>query len=48
MEVIDRITDIWFLTEPALFGAFCTHKLVENKHLAFQRIVRSLALYRRP
>ena len=33
MEVIDRITDIWFLTEPALFGAFCTHKLVENKHL---------------
>ena len=33
MEVIDRITDIWFLTEPALFGAFCTHKLVENNHL---------------
>ena len=33
MEVIDRITDIWFLTEPALFGAFCTHKLVENKRL---------------
>ena len=33
MEVIDRITDLWFLTEPALFGAFCTHKLVENKHL---------------
>ena len=33
MDAIDRITSIWFLTEPALFGAFCTHKLVENKHL---------------
>lgn len=33
MEVIDRITDVWFLAEPALFGAFCTHKLVENKRL---------------
>ena len=33
MEAIDKMTDIWFLTEPALFGAFCAHKLVENKHL---------------
>jgi predicted metal-dependent peptidase len=24
------MTDIWFLTEPALFSAFCRHKLVTN------------------
>ena len=25
------MTDIWFLTEPALFGAFCRHKLTTNE-----------------
>ena len=25
------MTDIWFLTEPALFGAFCRHKLTPNE-----------------
>ena len=25
------MTDIWFLTEPALFGAFCRHKLTANE-----------------
>jgi len=33
MESIDKMTDIWFLTEPALFGAFCAHKLTENRQL---------------
>lgn len=31
MDHISRMTDIWFLTEPALFGAFCRHKLVTNE-----------------
>ena len=30
MDSISRMTDIWFLTEPALFSAFCRHKLVTN------------------
>lgn len=33
MESIDKMTDIWFLTEPALFGAFCAHKLTEKRQL---------------
>lgn len=35
MESIDKMTDIWFLTEPALFGAFCAHKLTENRQLDY-------------
>ena len=31
MDHISRMTDIWFLTEPALFGAFCRHKLTTNE-----------------
>ena len=31
MDHISRMTDIWFLTEPALFGAFCRHKLTPNE-----------------
>ena len=31
MDYISRMTDIWFLTEPALFGAFCRHKLTTNE-----------------
>lgn len=31
MDHISRMTDIWFLTEPALFGAFCRHKLTANE-----------------
>lgn len=32
-DLISEITDSWFLTEPLLFNAFCTHKLVENPEL---------------
>ena len=31
MDYISKMTDIWFLTEPALFGAFCRHKLMINE-----------------
>ena len=31
MDYISKMTDIWFLTEPALFGAFCRHKLTTNE-----------------
>lgn len=31
MDHISKMTDIWFLTEPALFGAFCRHKLATNE-----------------
>jgi hypothetical protein len=31
MDHISKMTDIWFLTEPALFGAFCRHKLTANE-----------------
>ena len=31
MDHISRMTDIWFLTEPALFGAFCRHELAANE-----------------
>ena len=33
MNSISRMTDIWFLTEPALFSAFCRHKLVTNSDM---------------
>ena len=33
MDSISRMTDIWFLTEPALFSAFCRHKLVTNSDM---------------
>lgn len=32
-EVIQSITDKWFLTEPLLFGAYCAHQLHENKYM---------------
>ena len=31
MDLISKMTDIWFLTEPALFSAFCRHKLAANE-----------------
>jgi predicted metal-dependent peptidase len=31
MDHISKMTDIWFLTEPALFGAFCRHILATNE-----------------
>ena len=31
MDHVSRMTDIWFLTDPALFGAFCRHKLTANE-----------------
>ena len=31
MDHISKMTDIWFLTEPALFSAFCRHKLTANE-----------------
>lgn len=33
MDHISKMTDIWFLTEPALFGAFCRHKLTTNEEM---------------
>ena len=33
MDSISRMTDIWFLTEPALLSAFCRHKLVTNSDM---------------
>ncbi len=33
MDYISRMTDIWFLTEPALFGALCRHKLTTNEEM---------------
>ena len=33
MDSISRMTDIWFLTEPALFSAFCRHKLDTNSDM---------------
>lgn len=33
MDPISRMTDVWFLTEPALFGAFCRHKLTTNEEM---------------
>lgn len=29
-ERIKKITEFWFLTEPLLFAAYCTHELVQN------------------
>lgn len=33
MDLITKITDSWFLTEPLLFKVFCTHELEENTEL---------------
>lgn len=33
-EKIQKIVEDWFLTEPALFVAWCTHSLVQNDRLA--------------
>ena len=30
---IKKIGEHWFLTEPLLFAAYCTHELAENKML---------------
>lgn len=30
---IRKIAEEWFLTEPVLFGVFCTHEIVENKKI---------------
>ena len=32
-EIISRIVEEWFLTEPLLFSAWCTHTLVENTRM---------------
>ena len=32
-ERIKKITEYWFLTEPLLFSAFCSHSLLENSAL---------------
>ena len=29
-ETISKIVEEWFLTEPLLFSAWCTHTLAEN------------------
>lgn len=33
LEIINKITEEWFLTEPLLFSVFCTHRLVQNDSL---------------
>lgn len=33
-RVIGRIVEEWFLTEPALFAAYCTHTLEENPRMS--------------
>ena len=33
-ERISTITEYWFLTEPLLFAALCTHEVVENNNLS--------------
>ena len=33
-ELISRIAEEWFLTEPLLFSAYCTHQLVENTKMS--------------
>lgn len=32
-EVFSRIVEEWFLTEPLLFAAYCTHSLEENRRI---------------
>ncbi len=32
-ELFKKISDLWFLTEPAIFSVYCTHKLVSNTNL---------------
>lgn len=32
-EIISHIVEEWFLVEPLLFSAYCTHQLVENKRM---------------
>lgn len=29
-ERLKKITEFWFLTEPLIFAAYCTHELVQN------------------
>ena len=33
-ELISHIVEEWFLTEPLLFSAYCTHQLVENTKMS--------------
>ena len=32
-EKIKKITDYWFLTEPLIFAAYCTHELSQNENM---------------
>ena len=32
-ERIKKITDYWFLTEPLIFAAYCTHELSQNENM---------------
>lgn len=32
-ETISKIVEEWFLTEPLLFSAWCTHTLAENTQM---------------
>ena len=32
-DIISHIVEEWFLTEPLLFSAWCTHTLAENRKL---------------
>ena len=32
-QLLRRITENWFLSEPLMFAAFCTHQLTENNKL---------------
>ena len=33
LQIINKITQSWFLSEPLLFSTFCTHDLVSNEKL---------------
>lgn len=33
-EIISKIVEEWFLTEPALFACYCTHSLEENRKMS--------------
>ena len=32
-ERLKKITEFWFLTEPLLFAAYCTHELTQNNKM---------------
>ena len=33
-ELLSHIVEEWFLTEPLMFSAWCTHELVENTKMS--------------